>query len=214
MNFDVRLPETDAVSAAVRACKPKRVLHVGCGAGVITEKVADICPIVATVASVDPIEEARSRRPDKVQIVQAHPCCLPFREASFDALLCTQLIDHLEKPDDRRAALAEMARVIRPDGRLIMTVRHQNFRLDNFGWAKEGISDGAFYHRYYLDEFRKQLAPCWHIERMWGVWTYLPKTFRIYTSLGRFVIYWERALRTLPISLRYGKVLLAICSPT
>jgi ubiquinone/menaquinone biosynthesis C-methylase UbiE len=214
MNFDARLPETDAVLAAVRAYKPNRILNVGCGTGVMTEKVADVCPLVATVASIDRIEPARGHYSDKVQIVQAHPYCLPFPQASFDALLCTQLIEHLDNEDDRNAALKEMARVIRPGGRLIMTVRHQNFRFDNFGWAKEGISEGVFYHRYYLDEFRKQLAPCWHIECMWGVWTYLPKTYRIYTSLGRFVIYWERALRTLPISLRYGKVLLAVCSPT
>jgi ubiquinone/menaquinone biosynthesis C-methylase UbiE len=213
MNFDARLPETDAVLAVVRTYKPGRILNVGCGTGVIAEKVAGICPVVTTVASMDRIEPARGCR-SGTQILQAHPGSLPFPDASFDAVLCTQLLDHLENPVDRTTALAEMARVIRPGGRLIMTVRHQNFRFDNFGWAKEGVSEGVFYHRYYLDEFRKQLAPCWHIERMWGIWTYLPKTYRIYTSLGRFVVYWERALRTLPISLRYGKVLLAVCSPT
>jgi ubiquinone/menaquinone biosynthesis C-methylase UbiE len=165
------------------------------------------------VASVHRVNEARSHYSRNLQIIQAQPYALPFPEASFDTLLCTQLIDHLERPEDRRAALAEMARVIRPDGRLIVTVRHQNFRFDRFQWAKEGISEGAFYHRYYLDEFRQQLTARWRIETICGVWIYLPNTYRIYTSLGRFVVYWERALRTLPLSLRYGKVLLAVCSP-
>lgn len=213
MNFDVRLPETDAILAAVRPYRPTRILNVGFGKGVISEKLTEVCPIVATVAPTDWLNHAHSSLADKVQIVPAHPCRLPFDDSSFDGVLCTHTLGYLQNARDRRKALGEMGRVIRPGGRLIMTVRHQNFRMDNFGWAKEGVSEGVFYHRYYLDELREQLAPCWHIEKMWGVWTYLPKTFRIYTSLGKFVVYWERALRTLPISLRYGKVLLAVCSP-
>jgi ubiquinone/menaquinone biosynthesis C-methylase UbiE len=214
MNFDLRLPQTDAVLAALRAYRSKRVLNVSCGKGVMTEKVAEICSTIAYVTPSDRIENIRRHYSRALEIVQAHPCSLPFPQASFDAVLCTQLIDHLASPDARRLALEEMARVIRPDGRLIITVLHQNFRFDGFGIAKEGAPEGTFYHRYYLDEFREQLAHCWRIESMCGVWSYLPKSYQIYTRLGRFVVYWERVLRQLPISLRYGKVLLAVCSPT
>ncbi len=43
---------------------------------------------------------------------------LPFRDGSFDVVLSTEVIEHTEDP---RAALAELARVVRPGGRLVVT---------------------------------------------------------------------------------------------
>jgi len=44
---------------------------------------------------------------------------LPFDDASFDAILCTQVLEHLEHP---RAAVKELFRVLRSGGRLFSTV--------------------------------------------------------------------------------------------
>lgn len=51
---------------------------------------------------------------------------LPFRESTFDAAACEDTIEHL--PDDRRG-LEELARVIRPSGRLVLTTPNRH-RLD------------------------------------------------------------------------------------
>jgi SAM-dependent methyltransferase len=45
--------------------------------------------------------------------------CLPIPDASFDAVLCTQVLEHV---DDPFAALIELYRVLRPGGRLGLTV--------------------------------------------------------------------------------------------
>jgi len=42
---------------------------------------------------------------------------LPFPDASFDAVLCTHVAEHLPRPE---AAFDEMARVLRPGGRLLL----------------------------------------------------------------------------------------------
>jgi SAM-dependent methyltransferase len=44
---------------------------------------------------------------------------LPFRDASFDTVLCTELLEHVPDPD---RCLAEIARALRPGGALLMTV--------------------------------------------------------------------------------------------
>ena len=44
---------------------------------------------------------------------------LPVNPASFDAVLCTEVLEHLRHPD---AVLAELARVLVPGGRLCLTV--------------------------------------------------------------------------------------------
>lgn len=44
---------------------------------------------------------------------------LPFRADSFDAVLCKGAIDHFDRP---ARAISEMARVTRPDGRVILAI--------------------------------------------------------------------------------------------
>lgn len=67
---------------------------------------------------------------------------LPFGDASFDAVLCAAVLLHL--PDaDMRVALGELRRVLRPGGRLVMSVKQGDGpRLD---------SDGRFF-RFYRDD--------------------------------------------------------------
>lgn len=43
----------------------------------------------------------------------------PFDDASFDAVLCNEVLEHAFEPD---RLVAEMARVLRPGGRLLLTV--------------------------------------------------------------------------------------------
>jgi SAM-dependent methyltransferase len=44
---------------------------------------------------------------------------LPFADGSFDAVLCKGALDHFDRPE---LAIAEMARVARPDGRVVLAV--------------------------------------------------------------------------------------------
>ena len=46
-------------------------------------------------------------------------CALPFPDASFDLVLATDILEHV---DDDRGALTELRRVLRPAGRLLLTV--------------------------------------------------------------------------------------------
>src|SRR4029077_11494182 len=113
----------------------------------------------------------------------------------------------------RSAYLSEIARVLKPGGRLVVTTMHFNFRFRRNGCPKQGCEEGVYYQRYLPDEFRAELERSFEVQRLHGFWIYLPKTYSLYSSLGRLSVYWERALRNLPLSLTYGKFLLAVCRP-
>jgi SAM-dependent methyltransferase len=64
---------------------------------------------------------------------------LPFSAGAFDTVLCTQVLEHLPNP---AAALAEVARVLAPGGRLVLTAPqtwslheepHDYWRFTRFG---------------------------------------------------------------------------------
>jgi SAM-dependent methyltransferase len=101
--------------AAVAEVGPRRVLEVGCGPGEVAERIqrelgADV---VATDQSERMVELARGRGLDaRVADVQQ----LPFRDGEFDCVLAAWMLYHV--PDVDRA-LAEIARVLRPGGRLV-----------------------------------------------------------------------------------------------
>jgi SAM-dependent methyltransferase len=50
--------------------------------------------------------------------IQADVHRLPFREGIFDLVLCTEVLEHLHTPE---LALAEMQRVLKPGGKLLLT---------------------------------------------------------------------------------------------
>jgi SAM-dependent methyltransferase len=100
---------------AVAEVAPRRVLEVGCGPGELAARIRD--ELGADVAAVDisprMVELARGRGVDaRVGDVQE----LPFVAQAFDCAVAAWMLYHV--PDPGRA-LAELARVLEPGGRLV-----------------------------------------------------------------------------------------------
>jgi ubiquinone/menaquinone biosynthesis C-methylase UbiE len=95
-----------------------RVLDVGCGAGVLTRRLARL-PTVETVVGVDPapalLERARALAADlpSVTFQEADGCSLPFGDAGFDVVVFDSTLSHVPEPEP---ALAEAYRVLSPLG--------------------------------------------------------------------------------------------------
>jgi SAM-dependent methyltransferase len=79
-----------------------------------------------------------ARKPDVV--ADAH--ALPFKDQEFEALLCTEVLEHLRDP---RTAVSEMSRVLRSGGTLILTTRFvyplHDTPHDYWRYTKYGLRD-------------------------------------------------------------------------
>jgi len=101
--------------AAVAEVDPRRVLEVGCGPGEAAERITRElgAAVVAVDTSERMVELARARGVDaRVGDVQE----LPFADGSFDCALAAWVLFHTADLD---RALAELARMLRPGGRLV-----------------------------------------------------------------------------------------------
>jgi ubiquinone/menaquinone biosynthesis C-methylase UbiE len=110
-----------AVLKLLDAGRGDRVLEVGCGTGQVLSLVkcdhrsgVDLSPKL--------IERARARCGPSVEIQKADAHALPFPDASFDRVYCTEVLEHLLEP---AKAVREIARVLVPGGRAVLTIPYE-----------------------------------------------------------------------------------------
>lgn len=94
-----------------------RVLDVGTGPGFVALAAAERgAQVRAADQSTAMVEIARQAGVDAVRAAVEQ---LPFDDGSFDAVVAGYLLNHLPRPE---AAVASLARVLRPGGRVALTV--------------------------------------------------------------------------------------------
>jgi SAM-dependent methyltransferase len=94
------------------------VLDGGAGQGTMSRRLAELgFDVTSTDASPAAVAALRDRVPGNV--VEADLTALPFEAASFEAAVLGEVLEHVE---DDAAALAEVARVLRPGGVLALSV--------------------------------------------------------------------------------------------
>ena len=99
-----------------------RVLDSGCGRGMYTPFLWQRARLVVGFDfSEDHLQTMLRRHGHEpgVRFLRASAEALPFRDGSFDFLLCTEVLEHLRND---RQALAEVARVLVPGGRAVVSV--------------------------------------------------------------------------------------------
>jgi SAM-dependent methyltransferase len=104
----------------VRGCK--HILDAGCGNGryarFLLRQADPDARLTACDFSQQMLRRARSRvASGRVSFTAADLTRLPYADASFDAVTCGWVLEHLPDP---RPGLTELARVLRPGGKLLL----------------------------------------------------------------------------------------------
>ena len=96
----------------------KRVLDVGCSSGYLARPLVEHgCTVVGIEYDPDAAHAAQSVC-EAVLVGDVEAMELPLKEASFDVVLCGDVIEHLRDPD---AFLARMRPLLHDDGRIVLS---------------------------------------------------------------------------------------------
>jgi SAM-dependent methyltransferase len=134
--------------------------------------------------------------------VRAFGDALPFRDGVFDAVLCKGAIDHFDRPD---LAIAEMARVAKPEGRVVLAIANFESLACRAARAADDLREGVLgravprgrrhydvpadhFTRYDLGLMREQAGRWLALEQVEGI------------SLAWGLPAWTRAVERLPAS--------------
>lgn len=130
-----------ALEKILGAVQGMRVLDVGCGEGRYARVLASRG---ACLTGIDQVERfvnyAREHHPQGEYLL-GRAEALPFADRAFDLVL--SYLSLVDIPD-YRAAVAEMCRVVKPTGRIVV-VTIANYVCDHTGWVRD--EDGQKLHR-------------------------------------------------------------------
>ena len=115
-----------------------RLLDIGAGEGQVAR--------IAAEAGLDTIGldpawaqvSVGTERGGGPRYLQGSATGLPFADATFDVAVACLVFEHIA---DHQAAIAEVARVLRPGGRFLCLLNHPLLQTPNSGWIDDQILD-------------------------------------------------------------------------
>jgi SAM-dependent methyltransferase len=134
------------------------VLDAGCGTGRTMDDMRRYGTVRGFDLNPEGVEHARQRGHAEVSVARLEE--IPYPDASFDLVTCLDVLEHT--PDDR-VSLRELRRVVRPGGRLVVTVPAYQLL-----WSSHDVAN-HHYRRYRRSQLRRA-----GVEAGWepGDWTY------------------------------------------
>ena len=164
----------DIIREFVGPAEGLRILEIGSGGGHVLAMFRR-SKLTAADVSEKFLETAKRRLAGyDVEFVHGDVCRLDLPAASFDRIICTEVLEHTSDPD---AILAEAVRLLAPQGRAVITVPNDPLilrlkglvRLTPVGWLLgdriEWGGDRYHVHRWTPSEFEALLSRRFRVER-------------------------------------------------
>ncbi len=203
-----------AAAQALAVQAPELILDAGCGTGLtIRQYVQPGLRVVGFDLSLNSLRQIqRTALAETVGLVRGDLANLPFADATFDKVLCANTLQHVPTLEQRRRCIGELARVARPEARVVVTAHNFSSSKKHGGWRKEGSASSPsgsvqYIYRYEAAEFRTLLATALVVDRVFGAGFPLPYRFK----LSPLSCTLERLLRRLPMNECWGNLLVGVC---
>jgi O-antigen biosynthesis protein len=144
--------------AAAALAAGRRVLDAGCGTGYGTQMLvhAGSQSVHGLDSAPDAVRATARLTGGAAEIVQGDIHQLPFDDASFDLVVCFEVIEHVEERD---RVLAELRRVLTDDGLLVISTPNRDVYLPG---------NPHHVHEYTPDEFEAELRKLFATVRSYG----------------------------------------------
>lgn len=153
-----------------------KLLDIGCGNGKNMLYRKDLQSYGIDISE----EQINICKSKNLNVIKSNMTNLPFNSLYFDNIICIASYHHLDNVYDRKKALDEMYRVLKNDGKVLLTVwareqeidskRHFNSSDEIVPWiSKDGNTYYRYYHIYQKYDLEKEiqlLCPLFNIEQI------------------------------------------------
>ncbi|MFT7619342.1 MAG: 2-polyprenyl-3-methyl-5-hydroxy-6-metoxy-1,4-benzoquinol methylase [Planctomycetota bacterium] len=190
-----------------------KALDVGCGSGVISDGLGkrglEVTGVDANKAAQEYASKTFGR--DHVRFLLGYLDELELPESTFDVATCLEVIEHVYPPQIEKL-LGDLARLLKPGGRLLITTPNYRGLWPMIEWAADRFASTADMdvdqhvtriHRKMLRGFLE--AAGFEVEKMRCYCTFAPFAAPISQGLAKMVDRGERA-----IDLPFGSLLAAV----
>ena len=133
-----------------------RILENGCGVGMYVEHLTELG---GTVCGLEfDFERAAEAAKNSPRILNAACESLPLPSSTFDLILSHEVIEHVQ---DDHLAIREMARVLRPGGRIVLFCPNRGYPFETHGiyWKGKYYFGNKLFVNYLPHSWRDKLAP-------------------------------------------------------
>ena len=159
---DLNFRRTQETVPALRWLKPRkgeRILDIGCGEGTYDYRIAlRGARVFGFDLDLNQLGRARAyHKTPRTGFVCAHADAFPLRSGQFDTVMSLCVFEHL--PDDRQT-LREMWRVLRPGGRILLTLDSLSLEEIGEAWRSEHRERHAVLQFYTHPSIRSILEAC------------------------------------------------------
>ena len=157
-----------------------RVLDVGCGTGELLRRLRAKYP-EAVLAGLDPVPEmlavARDKLSGREDLRIGYADSLPWASGTFDAVVSCNMFHYISHPIQ---ALKEMARVLRPNGVIVLTDWCDDYLACRVADLLLRILEPAHHRTYGTDDLERMLRDAglgaiqverYKIDWLWGLMT-------------------------------------------
>ena len=164
------------------------IIEIGCGAGNVIEK-APTSKLFGGDISLSVLRKARQKLNQRALLFQADAQNLPCKDEVFTHIICSEVLEHVLDPS---AAISEMARILRTEGTVVISVPNEKM----INRAKKilirfGIFKWLFQRNGNYPEMSERMQDEWHLHTFeLKEWLELSKKYFKVTHLRRVPFYW------------------------